>query len=408
MLKQAVKRILALLLALMFMLISAVSFADNNSGKDSNDNDNEDRNSDYGIAVDSNGHVYPEYFSGIANDMLSKLKELFVSEKAAPYGEGISFNLKAALASDDFEKDCLSGLVIGIDPGHQFKADDALEPIAPDSTKTKERQSAGSRGIRTGVFEHTINLLIADKLAGILRQAGAEVVLTRTDAYVSLSNSERALMMNDANVDFWIRLHCESSQDCDTSGCTILVPAPIDDYIEADNAGEENAASAKQDKAEASNAAADDAVSNTSKEAEIAGTNADSKEAGRDIFIESFVLASTISKAFCSVTGAQSLGIVSLTDQTGFNYSLSPVIAIEMGCLSNPSEDIKLNRASYQDSCAFGIYLGIKEYVKTIDDPESNIKALFASDGSDAGESALSSAGSKSNSLKNEENDKAY
>ena len=224
MLKQAVKRILALLLALMFMLISAVSFADNNSGKDSNDN--EDRNSDYGIAVDSNGHVYPEYFSGIANDMLSKLKELFVSEKAAPYGEGISFDLKAALASDDFEKDCLSGLVIGIDPGHQFKADDALEPIAPDSTKTKERQSAGSRGIRTGVFEHTINLLIADKLAGILRQAGAEVVLTRTDAYVSLSNSERALMMNDANVDFWIRLHCESSQDCNTSGCTILVPAP--------------------------------------------------------------------------------------------------------------------------------------------------------------------------------------
>lgn len=99
MLKQAVKRILALLLALMFMLISAVSFADNNSGKDSNDN--EDRNSDYGIAVDSNGHVYPEYFSGIANDMLSKLKELFVSEKAAPYGEGISFDLKAALASDE-------------------------------------------------------------------------------------------------------------------------------------------------------------------------------------------------------------------------------------------------------------------------------------------------------------------
>ena len=60
-------------------------------------------------------------------------------------------------------------------------------------------------------------------------------------------------MMNDANVDFWIRLHCESSQDCNTSGCTILVPAPIDDYIEADNAGEENAASAKQDKAVASN-----------------------------------------------------------------------------------------------------------------------------------------------------------
>lgn len=79
MLKQAVKRILALLLALMFMLISAVSFADNNSGKDSNDN--EDRNSDYGIAVDSNGHVYPEYFSGIANDMLSKLKELLSQKR---------------------------------------------------------------------------------------------------------------------------------------------------------------------------------------------------------------------------------------------------------------------------------------------------------------------------------------
>ena len=56
------------------------------------------------------------------------------------------------------------------------------------------------------------------------------------------------------------------------------------------------------------------------------------------------------------------LDLKALMDQTGFNWSERPVVAVEMGMLSNPQEDIRLNRDSYQTSCAIGLFNGILTY----------------------------------------------
>ena len=109
-----------------------------------------------------------------------------------------------------------------------------------------------------------------------------------------------------------------------------------------------------------------------------------SAPADNDMYVKSLALATAVIKEFCTFTGAQPLGIVSLSDQTGFNYSDSPVIAIEMGCLSNEADDIRLNRAAYQDACAFGIYRGINQYAAMIESGDYDIASLLEGYSSDS------------------------
>lgn len=205
----------------------------------------------------------------------------------------------------------LSGRTVGIDPGQQEAADTGLEQIAPGVDRTKERQSAGSTGVKTGVPECKINLLIAFKLRDLLEAEGATVVLTHDTTNVSLSNIERAQAMNNAGVDIWLRLHCDSASSAKQSGASVLIP---------------------------------------------------SRTYGAAIYQESLRLGQCIYENFAAATGATMLDLRALMDQTGFNWSERPVVAVEMGMLSNPQEDLRLNRDSYQASCAAGLFNGILAY----------------------------------------------
>ena len=205
----------------------------------------------------------------------------------------------------------LTGKVIGIDPGHQEQADHGLEAIAPGSSRTKERMSAGAAGVKTGIQEYIINLQISKKLKKILEDAGASVVMSRTRNNVSLSNVQRAELMNNAEVDCWVRIHCDYSSNREKAGIQVLTP---------------------------------------------------SKSANSAIHTQSLKLAQCILQAASNETGACALDIVIKSEQTGFNWSQSPVITIELGFLSNPVEDVRLNRDTYQTSCATGIYKGLLAY----------------------------------------------
>lgn len=210
----------------------------------------------------------------------------------------------------------LSGYVIGIDPGHQLIPDAGLEEIAPNVERTKQRQSPGGTGVKTGTREHRINLMVAEKLRDLLSAQGASVIMTRQSADVSLSNKERALMMNEAGVDVWVRLHCDSASSARESGARVLIP---------------------------------------------------SRTYNAAVYRESFLLGSCLQQSFADATGASMMPLRALMDQTGFNWSSSPVAAIEMGMLSNPQEDIRLNRDSYQNSCAAGIFNGLVAYFELLE-----------------------------------------
>ena len=209
------------------------------------------------------------------------------------------------------EHGILWGIVIGIDPGHQEVPDMDLEYIIPGGDRVKPRQSPGGVGVKTGTPEHRITLSIALRLKKLLENSHATVIISRDRSDVMLSNRERADIMNSANVDIWIRLHCDSSVSGKVHGTSVLIPA--EEYTPL-------------------------------------------------IYKASAELGRHVLARFCEATGADALPVQILSNQAGFNWSQSPVIVIEMGFLSNSAEDLKLNLDSYQKLCALGIYNGILAY----------------------------------------------
>lgn len=63
-------------------------------------------------------------------------------------------------------------------------------------------------------------------------------------------------------------------------------------------------------------------------------------------------------------TKIRNRGLVARDDLTGTNWSKIPVSLIEMGFLSNPSEDRKMQKSNFQTKMAKGIADGIDAYFK--------------------------------------------
>lgn len=262
------------------------------------------------------GEISGTYTTDTRDAVIALQKALGV-EIDGIYGPATAVAYEAALAQDYFGAAKngaalpLNGLIIGVDPGHQAVEDPALEPMQPGSNRTKPRMTKGAVGIKTGAPECRINLQIGLKLKGLLEGGGATVIMTRESSDVSISNLERAQRMNEAGVDIWIRLHCDASSSERQSGSHALVP---------------------------------------------------SRAYSADIYKESLALAQSVLDRFCETTGAANGGVSALINQTGFNWSERPVMAIEMGYLSNAEDDVRLGRDSYQIACATGIYNGIVAY----------------------------------------------
>lgn len=57
------------------------------------------------------------------------------------------------------------------------------------------------------------------------------------------------------------------------------------------------------------------------------------------------------------------LGIWETDNMTGNNWSQAPTTLIEMGYMSNPTEDRKMRQDSYQKKMVYGIANGINNYL---------------------------------------------
>lgn len=206
------------------------------------------------------------------------------------------------------------GKVVCIDAGHQASGNSEKEPNGPGSSVMKAKVTTGATGCVTGTRESQINLEVAIKLQKILTSRGYKVVMCRTSQNVNISNAQRAQIANDAQAAAFVRIHCDSSDSSSPSGTMTMAPSASNRYC-----------------------------------ASIAS--------------QSQALSRAVLKNTCALTGSKSRG-VSITDtMTGLNWSKVPVTIIEMGFLSNPTEDRLLNDSSYQDKLALGIANGIGEYL---------------------------------------------
>ncbi|MDR0812764.1 MAG: S-layer homology domain-containing protein [Oscillospiraceae bacterium] len=224
----------------------------------------------------------------------------------------------------------LAGVKIGIDAGHQGKGNYGKEPNAPGSSVMKTKVSSGTQGRFTRVPEYEVNLAVALLLEEKLTALGAEVVMTRRTNDIDITNVERTLLINDAGVDLSIKIHADGSENPDVNGAWMLIPT---NSITAD-------------------------------------INEQSKAAAEIILAE-----------FVAETGAKNRGLQPRTDITGFNWSTVPVVLIEMGYMTNETEDRLLATDEYREKCAQGLANGVLAWVgpQIIEDPIDAFSDVSAS-----------------------------
>ncbi len=215
---------------------------------------------------------------------------------------------ETAVSPQPTEIERLAGIKIGIDPGHQAHANREQEPIAPNSKKTKDKVASGTQGVKTRVPEYQVNLDVSLKLRDALEALGCEVYMTRETNDVDISNLERAQMMNELGVDLVLRIHCNGSEKKSDQGIGLYVTKT------------------------------------------------------GDIAASSLAVAEAMMPELIAATGAHDHGIHKRDTYTGQNWSTVPCVMVEMGYMSNPDEDVKLNDPEYQDQLVQGMVDGICAY----------------------------------------------
>ena len=206
--------------------------------------------------------------------------------------------------------------VIAIDAGHQSIINTGTEPLGPGSSVMKRKVSTGTAGYVTGQTEYSVNLAIALKLQAILEADGYTVVMIRTTNDVDISNAERAQIANNANADAFVRIHADGNDNHSVSGATTLCQTSSNPY---------NGSMAS----------------------------------------ESYSLSNYILNSLSDATGCRKVGISQVDNMTGINWSKVPVSIVEVGFLSNASEDQLLATDSYRQKVARGIANGIEAYINS-------------------------------------------
>ncbi|NTU71580.1 MAG: N-acetylmuramoyl-L-alanine amidase [Coriobacteriia bacterium] len=209
----------------------------------------------------------------------------------------------------------LTGMTVAIDAGHQAKGNPSLEPIGPGSSTKKPKVTTGATGVRSRVPESKVNLAVSRMLATELKSRGARVVMVRTTQDVNIANSARAKVANEADADLFIRIHCDSVNDRSVRGLSTIVPA--------------------------------------------------SNKWTGPILAESRRAGGSVHKSVIAATGAHDRGIDDRGDFTGFNWSKVPTVLVEMGFLSNKSDDALLVTPVYQHKLAIGLADGVAKYLSS-------------------------------------------
>lgn len=203
--------------------------------------------------------------------------------------------------------------VVAIDAGHQRYGNSAQEPIGPGASETKPKVSSGTAGCVSGWAEYQLNLVVAQKLKAELIARGYEVVMIRESHDVDLSNSQRAQIANDSGADVFVRIHANSSTNSSTNGILTMSPSAGNPYV-------------------------------------------------GNMYQQCYDLSSCVLNRMVQETNANNMGVYQTDSMSGINWCKIPVTIVEMGYMSNPTEDSLMATDSYQNKLTTGIANGLDDY----------------------------------------------
>jgi N-acetylmuramoyl-L-alanine amidase len=161
-----------------------------------------------------------------------------------------------------------------------------------------------------GLPEAQLNLAVALRTRKLLERARVRVVMTRTrTAGTSIGNIARAQIANRERAALFLRIHADGSTDPAASGTHTLYPALHSGWTD-------------------------------------------------DVYAKSRRAAAIVQRELVRSLGFPDRGLQERTDYTGFNWSDVPAVLVEMGFMTNPTEDRLLATAAYQRRAAVGLCRG--------------------------------------------------
>ncbi len=186
--------------------------------------------------------------------------------------------------------------LVCIDPGHARRPNLETEPIGPGSSTRKVKDGGGAPG------EAPVVLSISKKTRTVLRERGFRVAMTRTTPDFTLrqgGNIARARFCNRREAALMLRVHADGSTDWRVHGVSTLYPWNRRGWT-------------------------------------------------ADVYRPSLRAAGIVQRRVVRATGAPNRGLVRRSDLTGFNWANVPVVLVETGFMTSPSESRKLRRDGYQ------------------------------------------------------------
>ena len=205
--------------------------------------------------------------------------------------------------------------VVVIDAGHDLRANSETEPIGPGSRTRKIKDGGGTRGVVSGLTEAELNMRVATRLRTLLERAGVRVVMTRKrTSGASIGNIARARIANRARAGLFLRIHADGSTDPAARGSHTLYPALREGWTD-------------------------------------------------DVYAASKRAAKTVQVEMVRALGFPDRGLRERSDFTGFNWADVPVILVEMGFMTNRTDDRLLATATYQQRAAVGLCRGALRFL---------------------------------------------
>jgi N-acetylmuramoyl-L-alanine amidase len=205
--------------------------------------------------------------------------------------------------------------IVVVDPGHDRLANLRTEPIGPGSSTRKIFDGGGTHGVVTAIREPDLTLAVSLRLRELLRRAGVRVVMTRRrTAGESMGNVARARIANRAHARLFLRVHADGAASSDARGTHTLTPALRGGWTD-------------------------------------------------DVYAESRRAARLVQAELVRALRFPDRGIQERSDYTGFNWADGPVILVELGFMTNPTEDQALARPAVRQQAAGGLCRGTLRFL---------------------------------------------